>query len=154
MRPGALSCGKIRSRLAERHKRRMVLVRTCAMKTFRIASFLATLPLAGCCLSGVSCNAPLPTAAANLDGLGEPLAEHSVRPKHRVQAGGNQHVRAADRQAPIDAQLGEEDAQLQSADDQLKRTLVICRGCGAQGDGALEDRSVVSRTTSRRHAYE
>jgi len=112
------------------------------MKIFCLTLLLATLSLGGCCLSGLSCNAPLPTVTANWDGLGQQPTEDMRSPPAKQRISHNQTKARAEK--PTSAERYATGDDLPYDDDQLKQKLVICRGCGPHGDSIRRDKSMTS----------
>ena len=112
------------------------------MKIFCLTLLLATLSLGGCCLSGLSCNAPLPTVTANWDGLGQQPTEDMRSPPAKQRISHNQTKARAEK--PTSAERYATGDDLPYDDDQLKQRLVICRGCGSHGDNTRRDKSMTS----------
>jgi hypothetical protein len=111
------------------------------MKTFCVASLLAALSLGGCCSSSVSCNAPLPVATGNWDGLGQPPTDDRSPPAKKRVSHNQTKAKGED---PTSAQRYATGDDLQYDDDRLKQKLVICRGCGTHGDSTTRNKSVTS----------
>jgi len=112
------------------------------MKTLCVASLLATLSLGGCCSSGASCNAPLPVATANWDGLGQAPSDGMRSPPAKQRVSHNETK--AKGEDPTSGQRYATGDDLQYDDDRLKQKLVICRGCGAHGDNTPQNKSMTS----------
>ena len=105
-----------------------------------IAFLFASVALAGCCVSGNGCYAPLPGTPIAWDGLGAAPTEISTtseyrprkkaRPKSEIIIGPIGGVSAESTPKP---QAKEEWAQREAADraidEKLTKQLIICRNC-------------------------
>jgi hypothetical protein len=97
-----------------------------------IALLLASL-LAGCCASGVGCNAPAAGGPVAWDGLGVPPEENAADSALRgSDPGKRKKARQIDMQANSNPQGGDKYQQEQAgeaADAKLNEQLKICRNC-------------------------
>jgi hypothetical protein len=104
--------------------------------TFLFAAFA----LAGCCVSGNGCYAPLPAGTPIAwDGLGSPPTESEVehkpkrtsRPKTKIVVGPLNESTAAqtDPKSQSRDSWAQQQAADQDADAKLTKQLVICRNC-------------------------
>src|SRR5215475_13532727 len=105
---------------------------------------LAALSLGGCCLSGGGCDAPLATARAGWDGLGQPPAEGTPSPGPERRVSSRARDQSVRPKSGYDLSKASEEAGagFPSDDDELKRKLVICHGCGTGGTERVTNRSV------------
>jgi hypothetical protein len=99
-----------------------------------IALFLASL-LAGCCASGVGCNAPAAGGPVAWDGMDVPPAENAAADSalRGSDPGKRKKVRQIATQADSIPQGGDKNEQEQAADEaadaKLNEQLKICRKC-------------------------
>ena len=98
---------------------------------------LASAALAGCCMSGNGCYAPLPGTPIAWDGLGtDPndgtqniVRKPKRRPKTEIVTGsiGDSTMRSDE----LSGKAGAEKLEERDADVALARKLIICRGCSS-----------------------
>jgi hypothetical protein len=101
-----------------------------------LSIFFASVALAGCCLSGNGCYAPLPGTPIASDGLGsdpndgtQKIAhKQKRRPKTEVVIGPTGDSTKVSDDEPF-VKKDAEDIEGRNADAALARKLVICRGC-------------------------
>jgi hypothetical protein len=104
-----------------------------------IAFVFAAVALAGCCVSGNGCYAPLPGTPIAWDGLGSPPTENEAepkpkrtsRPKTEIVVGplnGAAATQADPKSQPQDRWTQEQAAD-RDADAKLTKQLMICRNC-------------------------
>jgi hypothetical protein len=106
-----------------------------------VACLFAALALAGCCMSGNGCYAPLPGVPVAWDGLGPPPSEDGMAsertPKKRPKT---QAVSRVDRDAqaamsdtnPVPStreRWAQQEAADRIAEQAMAKKLIICRGC-------------------------
>jgi hypothetical protein len=104
--------------------------------TARCIALLLAASLAGCCASGVSCNAPASTGSVAWDGLGAPPTENAVSTDGAPITSGPgklKKVRKVTAQADSEPQgrnrFEQDQAAEQAADVRLNRQLRICEAC-------------------------
>jgi hypothetical protein len=81
---------------------------------------------------------------AGWDGLGQPPAEGtpSPGPKRRVSSRAQDQSERLKPEYDLSKASGEASIGFPSDDDELKRRLVICHGCGTEGTERVTNRSV------------
>ena len=105
-----------------------------------IVFIVAAVALAGCCLSGSSCYAPVAGAPIAWDGLGSPPTEtaevpenrpkKTARPKREIIGGPIGDVSAGANPKPqADEAWAEQEAADQADETKLKKQLKICTNC-------------------------
>jgi hypothetical protein len=105
-----------------------------------IVFLVGAVALAGCCLSGNGCYAPVAGAPTAWDGLGSPPTEtaevpenqpkKNTRPKKEITAGPIGDVSArANAKPQADEAWAEQEAADQADETKLKRQLKICNNC-------------------------
>jgi hypothetical protein len=96
----------------------------------RCIALLSSLALAGCCASGVGCNATAPGGAVAWDGLGSAAVESTGNDDNARTDGKKvrQTAARASRAQPGD-QWEQEQVSDQAADAKLTRQLKICSNC-------------------------
>ncbi len=103
-----------------------------------IAFLFAVIALAGCCVSGDGCYAPLPGAPIAWDGLGSAPAEigSEYKPKrnslrnHEIIVGPlNEAAAQSEPKSRSNDQWAQEQAADRDADAKLTKQLMICRNC-------------------------
>jgi hypothetical protein len=99
-------------------------------------AIVATLSLGGCCRDGFAYSFSHSSALAEVPPLPKPYHVRSAKPRHR-----NKSIAAIK-----DISTNDDDA---SIDDELKRKLVICRGCDMAASG--DQPSSIWPTSSAEH---
>jgi hypothetical protein len=100
-----------------------------------LALFMMASLLAGCCASGVGCNAPATGGPVAWDGLGVPPSENAAADSELrgSNPGKRKKVGQIDTQADSNPQGGDKYQQEQAADEaadaKLNEQLKICRKC-------------------------
>src|SRR5882757_10955627 len=106
-----------------------------------IVFIVAAVALAGCCLSGSSCYAPVAGAPIAWDGLGSPPTEtadvpenrpkKTTRPKKEIIVGPIGDVSSAGRspKSQADEAFEDQEAADRAAETKLTRQLKICNNC-------------------------
>jgi hypothetical protein len=103
-----------------------------------VACLFAAVALAGCCLSGNGCYAPLPGAPVAWDGLGPPPNDGAVaterkskrQPKTEAAIRPDYDATALSDLKPHSREWwAQQEAADQAAQSALAKKLIICRGC-------------------------
>jgi hypothetical protein len=103
-----------------------------------VTFLFAAAALAGCCVSGNGCYAPLPAAPIAWDGLGSPPTDNETKPKSKRNFRPQTEIvigpldgtsaQADPKPQPRDKWV-EEQAADQDADAKLKQQMKICSSC-------------------------
>ena len=94
-----------------------------------IALLFAAIALAGCCMSGNGCYAPIAGAPVAWDGLGAAPTEDADEYKPKRTSRRNAAAARPDRATDPDDQWSQEQAADREADAKLRKQLKICSSC-------------------------